>query len=89
MEEKYNNYLDAFSKLDIADKRQEIIDELLNIIKVFYKVNTDFNLNVKLLPVKSDYKSEDEYLNSLISYVISLRELSSGAVNLIGDNLYE
>ena len=89
MEEKYNNYLDAFSKLDIADKRQEIINELLNIIKVFYKVNTDFNLNVKLLPVKSDYESEEEYLNSLISYVISLRELSSGAVNLIGDNLYE
>ena len=51
MEEKYNNYLDAFSKLDIADKRQEIIDELLNIIKVFYKVNTEIffaNINKNL-----------------------------------------
>lgn len=43
MKEKYKDYVVAFSKLDIEDKRKEITENLESLIKLFYKVNLGFN----------------------------------------------
>lgn len=89
MEEKYRDYLISFNKLDIYDKRKEIIDELLDLIKTFYKVNKDFNMETHILPIVKDDSTEEEYLTRLCSCILSLKEVSASAIKIILDNLYE
>ena len=89
MEEKYKDYLISFNNLDIYDKRKELTNELLDLIKTFHKINKDFNIDSHVLPIVCDDGSEEEYLTSLCSCIISLKELSAGTIKIIADNLYE
>jgi len=89
VEEKYKDYLISFNNLDVYDKRKEIIDELLDLIRTFYKINKDFNIDSQILPVVKDYGTEEEYLTRLCSCILSLKEVSAGTMQIILDNLYE
>ena len=89
MEEKYKDYLISFNNLDVCDKRKELTNELLDLIKTFYKINKDFNIDSYVLPVVRDGITEEEYLTSLFSCILSLKEVSADTIKLILDNLYE
>jgi len=89
VEEKYKDYLISFNNLDVYDKRKEIIDELFDLIRTFYKINKDFNIDSQILPVVKDYGTEEEYLTRLCSCILSLKEVSAGTMQIILDNLYE
>ena len=89
MEEKYKDYLISFNNLDVHDKRKEIIDELLDLIRTFYKINRDFNIETQILPIVKDASTEEEYLTRLCSCILSLKEVSAGTIKIISDNLYE
>lgn len=89
MKEKYKDYLISFNNLDIYDKRKELTNELLDLIKTFHKINKDFNIDSHVLPIISDNYTEEEYLTSLCSCVLSLKEVSADTIKIILDNFYE
>ena len=89
MEEKYKDYLISFNKLDIYDKREEITNELLDLIRTFYKLNKDFNVNSNILPIVKNEGTEEEFLTRLCSCILSLKEVSADTIKIMLDNLYE
>ena len=89
MEEKYKNYVESFNGLDIFDKRSIIVENLEELIKLFHKVNVDFNNEHNILPVYKESETEDEYLSQLFTYIISLKEISADTVNLLLENMYD
>ena len=89
MVEKYKDYMISFNNLDIYDKRKELTSELFDLIKIFHKINKDFDIDSKVLPIVRDNDSEEEYLTSLYSCVLSLKEVSADTIKIILDKLYE
>lgn len=78
--QEYNNLIDAFSELHIEDKRHEIMHEMKELITVFQSLNMNKGKQPSLLlhHAMNDYKSENnenEFLNSIYSYIISTKEL--------------
>lgn len=88
-EEKYNNYVNSFKSLEFTEKKEFIISELNELIKIFYKINIDFNKNDKMLPVADNYETEDEFLIKIFTQILSLKEISADTLNMILDNYYE
>ena len=86
MEEEYSNYIKAFGNLDDYDKKEEIIKNLKDLMEVFYKINVDFNIPTKVLPVADN---TSEYLTEIFNYILSLKEMSASTLKIIADNLYE
>ena len=89
MEEKYKDYVVAFSKLDIEDKRKEVTENLESLIKLFYKVNLGFNEYTDVLPVVKEANNEEEHLTKLFSYILTLKEVSSKTIDIMLNNMYE
>lgn len=69
LQDKYRNLVNEFSKLDIEDKKEEILNNLKELLDIFHNYNND-----DLLPVLNDYEDDDEFLDMLFTYVISLKE---------------
>ena len=88
-EEKYNNYLNSFKNLDIDEKKEFIISDLNELINAFYKINTDFNKNSKMLPVEEDYETNDEFLDKIFTLIASLKEVSADTLSIILENFYK
>lgn len=89
MKEKYRDYVIAFNNLDIEDKRREVIENLERLIKLFHKVNIDFNEPTNILPVLKNANNEEEYLTKLFSYILTLKEVSAKTIDIILNNMYE
>jgi DNA-directed RNA polymerase subunit F len=74
MEESYLNYIKKFNNLDIDDKKEEIKNNLYDLLKLLYFTNKKIDNMNDILPIYSNYSNEDEYFNLLFSYIISLKE---------------
>ena len=74
MEESYLNYIKNFNELDIEDKKEEIKNNLYDLLKLLYFTNKKIDDMNKILPVYENYTSDDEYFNLLFTYIISLKE---------------
>ena len=83
MKEKYRDYVIAFNHLDLEDKRKEVIDNLESLIKLFNKVNIDFNEPTEILPVLNNASNEEEYLTKLFSYILTLKEVSATTIDIM------
>ena len=88
MENNYTEYLTAFNNLSLEDKRDYILENIDEIIKLFYKVNLDYNNNCDILSA-NEYETEEEYLMELFKKIISLKGVSGVTAKIIADNLYE
>lgn len=74
MKESYLNLVNTFKELDLDDKKEEILKNLFELLKLLYLANKkidDFNT---LLPVLDSYRDDDEYYNQLFTFIISLKE---------------
>ena len=88
MENNYDKYLIAFNNLSLEDKRDYILENIDEIMKLFYKINLDYNNNCDILPT-NEYETEEEYLMELFKKIISLKGISGVTAKIIADNLYE
>lgn len=88
MEEKYINYVKKFNELDISEKREYIINNLEELMKVFGKINIDFGKEFKFLPVTDDYETEEEFLTNIFTHILSLKEISAETINIIAEKFY-
>lgn len=76
----YDELIDAYSKLDVKTKRSKILEEIKFLISILQKICKDRNISYNELKCKevlslNDDAIEDEYLESLFSYVELLKEL--------------
>ncbi len=85
MEEKYLNYIRSFNKLDIESKKEEIKNNLYDLLKLLYFINKKIDNMNEVLPVYNNYSNDDEYLNLLFSYIISLKEENSKLIEKINE----
>lgn len=74
MEESYLKYIKSFNELDIEDKKEEIKNNLYDLLKLLYFTNKKIDNMNEILPIYSNYSNEDEYFNLLFTYIISLKE---------------
>lgn len=82
----FNQYLEAFKRLSIPEKRQDIIYSINEITASFASLADDENINIEYIKskeineLKNGYESEDDYLEALLVYI-------ENAKNVLGQYL--
>ena len=74
MEESYLKYIESFNELDIEDKKEEIKNNLYDLLRLLYFTNKKIDNMNEVLPIYNNYSNDDEYFNLLFTYIISLKE---------------
>ena len=85
MTENYLKMLKSFKELDIEQKKEEVMKNTLELLKMLYYVNKKISNYNDTLPVLSNYKNEDEYYDQLFSYIISLKEENAVLIQTINN----
>ena len=74
MEYKYIELVKAFKEMDIEDKKEDVMKQSLELLKLLYYVNKKADEYNELLPILSEYDDEEEYFDKLFTIIISLKE---------------
>ena len=74
MENKYIELTKVFKEMDIEDKKEDIMNQSLELLKLLYYVNKKINNYNEVLPILPEYNDEDEYFDKLFTIIISLKE---------------
>ena len=74
MENKYIELVKAFKEMDIEDKKEDVMKQSLELLKLLYYINKKINKYNEVLPILSEYNNEDEYFDNLFTIIISLKE---------------
>ena len=74
MIDKYINYFNSFKVLDTEDKKEEIINHFKDLIELLYKINKYYDNNNEILPILDKYETDEEFLDLLFTYIITLKE---------------
>ena len=83
MEENYINLIRAFKKLDIEDKKEEIIKKLYELINLLYLENKKIDSFNVPLGILNDYTDEDSYYDLLFSCIMNIREENAKLIEKI------
>lgn len=83
MEESYLKYINNFNELDIEDKKEEIKNNLYDLLRLLYFTNKKIDNMNEVLPIYNNYSNEDEYFNLLFTYIISLKEENAKLIEKI------
>lgn len=83
MEESYLKYIESFNELDIEDKKEEIKNNLYELLRLLYFTNKKIDNMNEVLPIYNNYSNEDEYFNLLFTYIISLKEENAKLIEKI------
>lgn len=82
----FNEYLEVFKQLSIADKRKDIIFAINEITASFESLAEDANINIEYIKskeiteLKDGNESEDDFLEALLVYI-------ENAKNVLGQYL--
>ena len=74
MIDKYINYFNSFKVLETEDKKEEIINHFKHLIELLYKINKSYDNNNEILPILDKYETDEEFLDLLFTYIITLKE---------------
>ena len=81
MKPEHVNLINAFKELDNDDKKNEILKNILELLKLLYITNKSYdNYN---LPIIDDYTDDSEYYDMLFSYIISIKEENAKLIDNI------
>lgn len=78
--EEYKGLIDAFCNLNKSRKKAEIRDELQELLMFFQKlckekgVNDKMLLHLEMKKLNDENVSEEDFLNGIYAYIISLKE---------------
>ena len=86
MEERYIKLIEAFHKLDVEDKKEEILKNIYDLLKVLYFTNKSIDSDNDILPVFTKSENEDEYYDQLFTYIISLKEENAKLIEKVIKN---
>jgi len=91
----FENYIDAYKNLTTNEKRAEIISELKNMLAIVEKLSTDLGieheilLNKEILDLSNSTVLEDDYLEAVFVYVISLQDSLGAFLENISPVIFE
>ena len=95
-QEVFDNYVSKFCDLDLSDKRENIVNNLQELLAVAQKVAKDMDnrtellLNKELLDVKKlKERSEDDFDEAVFVYINSIQESFGVILNQIANDYYE
>ena len=88
MEERYIKLIEAFQKLDIEDKKEEILKNIYDLLKLLYFTNKSIDSDNNILPVFTKSENEDEYYEQLFTYVIFLKEENAKLIEKVIKNTW-
>lgn len=81
MKQEHINLVNSFKKLDNDDKKNEILKNVLELLKLLYitnKSNDNYNL-----PISNNYEYDSEYYDMLFAYIISIKEENAKLIDNI------
>ena len=87
----FTGLMEYYKELPIENKRNEIIDELEEIISDYSKICTKLGvipnmmLNKEMLNINRNNITEEEFLHALFAYVNTLQDISAQFINKICD----
>ena len=87
----FTGLIEYYKKLPIEDKRNEIIDEVEDIISNYSKICTKLGvmpnmmLNKEMLNLKREDLKEEEFLEALFAYLNTLQDISAQFINKMCD----
>ena len=95
-QDAFNNYVSKFCDLDLSDKRENIVNNLLELLAVMQKVakdmdnNTELLLNKEVLDAKNLKEcSEEDFDETIFVYINSIQESFGVILNQITKDYYE
>ena len=77
----FNDYIDAYKDLDIAEKRKEMINNIKEMIAMIEQTATDEGIvlnylrSSEILDLDEGRESEDDYLEALLVYVENFKNI--------------
>jgi len=88
-EEKFNNYIEAYKKLSLVDKKIEIEKEIKETLALLIKLQenlgkeTEVLFNKEVLDLKDGVSSEEDFVEAMFVYVLAIQESIASYVELI------
>ena len=80
LKESYDKYIEVYTKLNLYDKREEIISKLkyliasLQLLHQDKKINDDLLMNREILDLNKDNVSEEDFLEGIFVYIHILED---------------
>ena len=93
--EAFSGLMEFYKQLPIENKRNELINELKEIISDYSKICTKFGvmpnmmLNKEMLNINRKNLTEEEFLHALFAYLNTLQDISAQFINRVCDKLEE
>ncbi len=78
LQEKFDNFIEAYIHLSTSDKRKEIIEKLrgmiTNVMMINQELGRDYNLliNKELIDLNNDFLMEKDFLEGIFVYIHTL-----------------
>lgn len=89
--EAFTGLMEYYKKLPLENKRNEIINELEDIISNYSKICTklgvmpDMMLNKEMLNINRKNLNEEEFLHALFAYLNTLQDVSAQFIDRMSD----
>lgn len=89
--EAFGGLMEYYKLLPIENKRNEIINELEELISYYSKICTQFGimpdmvLNKEMLNINRSNITEDEFLHAIYAYLNTLQDVSAQFINKMSD----
>ncbi|MBR2708493.1 MAG: hypothetical protein IKE90_03560 [Bacilli bacterium] len=89
LQEKFDKYIEAYTKLSIDDKKKEIIEKLRSMITNYMLVNNNLGrnhellINRELIDLKEIPLTEKDFLEGIFVYIHTLDDEVSDLLNYL------
>jgi len=87
-EEKFNNYIETYKKLSLIDKKQALEKEIKETLALLQKLHenlgkeNDILFNKEVLDVKDGISSEEDFVEAMFVYILTIQESLASYVDL-------
>jgi hypothetical protein len=87
-EEKLNNYVEAYKKLSLVDKKLAVEKEIKETLALLERLhensgkNNDILFNKEILDVKDGVSTEDDFVEAMFVYILTIQESLASYVDL-------
>ncbi len=86
----FNNYIEAFKKLPIKEKKDITIIEIQKLLSFTEKLNKSTNnqnkilINKEIKDLKNENSTEDDFIEAVLVYIHSIEESLANYIDKIG-----
>lgn len=87
-EEKLNNFVDAYKKLSLVDKKMTLEKEIKETLALLQKLHEDLGrentilLNKEVLDVKDGISTEEDFVEAMFVYILMIQESLASYVDI-------